>query len=197
MKRLLIFLFLLNIFGIHLFAQNDSIPKIKDKLSRYAAYSGNNIIYPGLKVGMEYNLLSRLKQKEKHGLLKTKTHQIFADGNVGFYWNPNRHVGVYTNYGLTYRKTFNKGFQYQMGLNPIGYYHAFLPETYEVTSNWEVVKKTLPGRDYFAPSFKIGVGGVKKGKCMKSWFVNVNSLLLLHYNGHCMPLFFLEYGYRF
>ncbi len=182
---------------IEMNAQNDSILKFKDRLSYYSAYSGNNIFNPGLKFGLDYNIYSKIKQKNKGNKIKTRNHHLKMDGNLGFYWDPKSQIGVYTNYGLVYTKTHTKGFQYQIGLNPIGYYRSFLPETYEVTDDWEVKKVTLPGRNYYAPTFLIGIGKTRKGKQLNSWFLNINSMLLVPYNSRFMPLFYLEYGYRF
>jgi hypothetical protein len=180
-----------------LFAQKDSISFFRDKLNYYGAYSGNNLINPGLNFGADYNLFLKEKQKQKKKKQKIITHQLDFNGNIGFYWDPLNHWGIYTNYGISYLKTKTKGFQFHTGLNPLGYYRSFLPETYEVDENWEVEKVFLPGRSYYAPSFTLGFGHTRPDKFLNAWSLKFKTLILTPYNGHTMPLFFVEYGYCF
>lgn len=193
MKKLILIIFALTTTSI--FAQKESISFFREKLNYYGAYSGNNIINPGLNLGANYNLSIKAKQKKKKQ--KIITRQLNLDGNVGFYWDPLNHCGIYTNYGISYIKTKTKGFQFYAGLNPLGYYRSFLPETYEVDENWEVEKVFLAGRSYYAPSFNLGIGHARPDKLLNAWYLKFKSIILTPYNGHSMPLFFIEYGYRF
>jgi hypothetical protein len=197
-KHLLILFLIISIcVKYEVFAQTDTISVIKNKLNFYAAYSGNNLINPGINFGTTYPILIREKHKIKNEKQKNKIRQLNFDGNIGFYWDPLSHFGIYTNYGLSYLKTYTRGFQYKIGLNPLGYYRSFLPETYEVNENWEVEKVFLPGRSYYAPSMVLGIGKSRPDKILNAWFLNIKSMLLTPYNGHVMPLVFIEYGYRF
>jgi hypothetical protein len=146
----------------------------------------------------------KTNQKTKRGKEKTKvkTREFLLRGDLGFYWDPGSHVGLFTTYGIGYRKTGTKGFQFNLGANPLGYYRSFLPETYEVNDNGDVEKVFLPGRSYYAPSFTLGLGKKMKpdgflGNTFSAWYLNLNTILLYKYNANSLPLVFVEFGFMF
>ena len=96
MRKLILIIFTFITFSI--FAQKDSVSFFKEKLNYYGAYSGNNIINPGLNFGAHYNLFTKEKLKQKKNKQKTSNRQLDLDGNIGFYWDPLNHCGIYTNY---------------------------------------------------------------------------------------------------
>lgn len=203
MKRIaLLFLFLLGI-SIITFCQEDKAKFLDpNKIEFGGSYCGNNLWNPGLKFKMEYQwkefVKTKLKVKKGEEINKTKKREILFQGDVGLYWDPRSHVGAYTTYGIQYRKTGNKKFQYSLGVNPLGYYRSFLPETYEVNENGEVSKVFLPGNSYYAPSFSLGMGREREAKAsLKAWYLNLDLMILYKYNANFVPLVFLEYGYRF
>lgn len=195
MNKLILILFVFT--TTLLYAQKDSISFFNDKLNYYGTYSGNNMINPGLNFGANYNLLIKKKQKQKKNKKKITTRQLDLDGNIGFYWDPFSHCGLYTNYGITYVKTKTKGLLLQVGLNPLGYYRSFLPETYEIDKNVEVNKIFLPGRSYYAPSFNVGIGHTRSDKFLNAWHLKFKTIILTPYNRNYLPLLFIEYGYSF
>jgi hypothetical protein len=83
-----------------------------------------------------------------------------------------------------------------MSFNPLGYYRSFLPETYEVKGD-EVTKVLFPGRSYYAPSFSIGLGKLRKGKKLTGRYFNINLMYRTPYNAGTLPSISFQYGYRF
>ncbi len=161
-------------------------------------YSGNIFWNNGLNFGAEYLWKEKIKIKYRKRGQKTITHQFLFNGNLGFTTNfsTKTDTGIFTNYGLTWRRTNTKGKQFSIALNPLGYYRSFLPETYEVNGN-EVNKVFLPGRSYYAPSISIGFGKRRKGKKLTAWYYNTNIMLRTPYNAGISPTISFQYGYRF
>lgn len=161
-----------------------------DKFVFRLGYFGNNIWNPGMIVTPEYTLGEWTKTKNG----KTKVRQVDLNANLGFFWNPQTHTATFTSLGVAYRKTNNKKFQHTIGINPLGYYLAFLHETYEVSDEGLVTSNPLASRGYFAPSFIIGIG---KKKPKRNWFFNLHFMFLNNYNLGTLRLGNIEFGYRF
>lgn len=130
--------------------------------------------------------------------MRTNTHQFLFNGTLGFTTNfsSETDTGIYTNFGLTWRRTNKKGKQFSIALNPFGYYRSILPETYEVSGD-NVNKVFLAGRGYYAPSLSIGIGKKRKDKVRSGSYFNINFMLKTPYNAGTLPSFSLQYGYRF
>lgn len=152
----------------------------------------------GLSVGAEYLWKENKKTKTRKGKERTNTHQFLFNGNLGFVTNfsSKTDTGAYTNFGLIWRRTNKKGKQFNIELNPLGYYRSFLPETYEVNGD-EVDKVFLPGRGYYAPSLSVGIGKQRKGKVRSGSYFNINYTMRTPYNSGALPTFSLQYGFRF
>ncbi|TYA71926.1 hypothetical protein [Seonamhaeicola marinus] len=162
------------------------------------AYSGSVFWNNGLNLGAEYLLKEHSKIKFRRGKERTNTHEFLLNGNLGFTTNfaTSTDTGIFTNYGITWRRTNKKGKQFMIELNPLGYYRSFLPETYKVDDNG-VNKVSLPGRGYYAPSISVGIGKQRKDKKITGRYFNVNFMLRTPYNAGALPSFSLQYGYRF
>lgn len=181
-------------------AQEQSTSELSflDRTTFKAGYSGNIFWNNGLQVGAEYLWKEQVKTKDTKRGERTNTHQFLLNGNLGFSTNfaSKTDTGVFTNYGLTWRRTNKKGKQFSIEVNPLGYYRSFLPETYEV--NGESVDKVfLPGRGYYAPSLSIGIGKQRKGKRLSASYFNINFMYRTPYNAGTLPAVSLQYGYRF
>lgn len=162
------------------------------------SYSGNIFWNNGLNFGAEYLLKENKKTKNRKRGQRTNTHQFLLNGNLGFITNfsSKTDTGIFTNYGVTWRRTNKKGKQFSIAFNPLGYYRSFLPETYKVNGD-NVEKVFLPGRGYYAPSISVGIGKQRKGKKISGRFFNVNLMLRTPFNAGTLPAINLQYGYRF
>lgn len=188
-------------------AQNLEIPELPTSITSLSflertefkvSYFGNIFWNNGLNFGAEYLLIENEKVKNRKRGQRTNTHQFLLKGNLGFTTNfaAKTDTGVFTNYGVTWRRTNKKGKQFSIELNPLGYYRSFLPETYKVNGN-NVEKVFLPGRGYYAPSISVGIGKQRPGKKITGRYFNINFMLRTPYNAGSLPAFNFEYGYRF
>ncbi len=169
-----------------------------DRTEFKVSYSGNIFWNNGVNFGAEYLLKEYTKVKNRKRGQRTNTHQFLLNGTLGFTTNfsTTTDTGIFTNYGLTWRRTNKKGKQFSIAFNPLGYYRSFLPETYKVNGD-NVEKVFLPGRGYYAPSISVGIGKQRKGKKITGRFFNVNLLLRTPYNAGTSPAINLQYGFRF
>ena len=162
------------------------------------SYSGNVFWNNGLNFGAEYLLKENKKTKNRKRGQRINTHQFLLNGTLGFSTNfsSKTDTGIFTNYGLTWRRTNKKGKQFSFAVNPLGYYRSFLPETYAVNGD-AVAKVFLPGRGYYAPTLSVGIGKQRKGKKITGRFFNVELQLRTPFNAGTLPAINLQYGYRF
>lgn len=183
---------------ISLHAQDKTNGTFLDRTEFKIGYSGTIFWNNGLVVGGEYLWKEKAKIKYRKRGKRTNTHQFIFNGNLGFATNfsTKTDTGVFTNYGITWRRTNKKGKQFSIALNPFGYYRSFLPETYEVVGD-NVTNVFLPGRGYYAPSFSIGLGKLRKGKKLTGRYFNLNFMLRTPFNAGTATSIFLQYGYRF
>jgi len=197
MKKFII-IFLLGC-AVSMQAQNQEDPiTFLDKTSFNIGYSGTIFWSNGLTIGTEYLWKEIEKTKERRGTQRTNTHQFLLNGNLGFATNfaTNTDTGGFVNAGLIWRRTNKKGKQFSIGLNPLGYYRSFLPETYEVNGD-KVDKVAFPGRGYYSPSLSIGIGRQRKGKVRSGSYLNVVFSPRFNYNAGPLPTFSIQYGFRF
>ena len=187
-----------------LYAQTDSsATKFRyENLSFNGSYYGETVWYPGLKFGAEYIIREKKKYKEKHSkkkgdFTKTKTNQFIVTANLGFYWQPHNYSSPFINSAVLYRRTANKGFQYNFGLSLVGVNAFFFNETYKVSDDGEVSKAFLPVRLFYSPSIIMGLGHTMKGKTLTAWYVNLHLTALMPYNNAVNALAALEFGFRF
>jgi len=186
-------------FAINLQAQNqDNCSSFWDKTEFKVGYYGNLLFDNGLHLGAEYLWKEKKKTKEKKKGQKVVTHQLLFNGSIGYSTNFTNQTdnGLSTHYGLIWRRTGSKNWQLNIELNPLGYYRSFLPETFEVKE--EVVSKVrFPGRSYYAPSFAIGIGKLRKDKRRSGWYLNLNLSVRTPYNAGILPHFSFQFGQRF
>jgi hypothetical protein len=172
-------------------AQNEG----SDSPYRYSvAYFGNNLWNPGLKAGVEYTW------KVKTNVDNPGVEAIFPKkewvpaANIGLYLDPGSHAGLFTNAGIGYRRTNDKGNYRFVSLQPAGMYRSFLTETYRYNEQDGVERVPLPGNLYFAPAFSLGIGKFTNPALQSGWFTQFTVITLVPYNHWIMPLINLEAG---
>jgi hypothetical protein len=161
------------------------------------SYFGEFVTHPGIKLGAEYPLALRVKEKiGSKGKQKRREHLLFTGGNLGFYRHKRNHFGAFLNAELGYRKTRTKGFKTE-GAIGIGYFRTFLDgRTYEVKDNGEVETIKLAGRNKLMYSFSFGIGKdlYQKYQVPISWIVKPTLFVETPYNNGFLPHFALELG---
>ena len=155
-KILFIFSYLLG--GIW-FSNNDlSAQAIKPGPSIQASYFGGYGVYPGMKVGMEFSLLSKEKYRTRRSRERVKTKEIFTTANLGGYVHPQNNAYIFLNGEIGYRKIRNNGFKKEVLLG-LGYLRAIhLPKTYELGSDTAPNEVNFAGQGGIMPSIAIGFG---------------------------------------
>ncbi len=182
--------------------QRDSLA-LSFPLDFNAAYYGNNVWYPGLKIGAEYIWYSKTHAgqvtKEKGSVNKLKTNQWLVGGNLGFFWHPHNYTLLYTGYGLLFRHTNTKKFYWNAGGSPLGLGVTFYNETFEVTDESNVQEVSQATRWYYTPDLVFGIGHFpkKEGTFINGWFLNLRIQGLVRYNAGIMPLTSIEFGFKF
>ncbi len=205
MRIILTSLLLLLSVYTQIFAQADNLNKQHfqlEKLNFNASYYGETGWYPGIKIGAEYVLFEKQKQKiknrkKKGTFTKTKTNQFIITANLGYYWQPHNYGSFFTNSAILYRRTTNKGFQYNFGISPLGLNIFFFNETYKVSDNGEVKKAFLSARAFYSPSIIMGLGHTMKKKRLSAWYLNLHITGLIPYNNAVNLLAAIEFGFRF
>ncbi len=163
------------------------------KRSLDLAYFGNTIWNPGLSGGLEYTKNLKQKSGRKDDLL---TLQNFYSVDLAFYTDPGSHSALLFQAGLNRRMLREKGPDLHFGFSPVGLSRTFLPESYELNADGEVVRVRLPGRLYFAPGLQLGTGNPLPGFPGADWFADINLTALMPYNTYVMFLVNLKLGLR-
>lgn len=169
-----------------------------DRTEFKIGYYGDLFWDNGINIGAEYLWKEKIKIKQKRKGPKTITHQLLCNGSLGYSTNFTSQTdnGLYTHYGLIWRRTNPKKRQFNLEINPLGYYRSFLPETFEVKGD-NVSKVKFPGRNYYAPSIGFGIGKQRTGKRRSGWYLNLNYTLRTPYNAGVLDTFTIRYGHRF
>lgn len=193
MKRLALLL-LVNL-PLWVFSQNQLELPSGTKTNLTLAYFGNNLWNPGLKFGLEQCGKDSYKSVKRRGKDKIITKYWFLKGDIGGYWDPRSHVGLFANVGIGRRKLRPSGVFTHWGISPLGLYRSFYPETYEVLDDGTVQQISAAGRAYFSPVLTLGFGKPANRNVNRNWFFNFHVMGLNSYNGHWLPLLNIEYGY--
>ena len=180
---------------------NDKEEMPDARYSFKAGYYGNNIHNPGLVVGADFILWGKEKYRGKlfdrnEKIYKGK-RQWIADADAGFFVDPRTFTGSFLTCGIVTKRTYKNQFNYHFGFSPLAFFHTAFPETYNVDEAGNVKKVFLPGRNYYAPTFTWGVGKDAKNKKIDAWYLDLDVMFLSPYNTFVMPLFSVEFGYRF
>ena len=196
------------IFWIIIFSLNNAYSQKTDSINIFKtgtytfAYFGNNLLNPGVKAGINFILKEKTTTKnktKKNGkiAMKTTINQLLAGADIGFFWQPESHIGTFNFYELSYRKINRKDNSYRIfGVGP-GIYRSFYPETFEVDNDGNIRKTNLGGRTYFAPVVTIGSGRFKKDSFLHSLAFSTNLMFLFNYNTGIVPLLNLEIDFCF
>ena len=185
--------------GHILLAQNLGIGDLPIQIS----YFGENGIHPGLKIGIEYPLVNRKKERERFFIKrqekfgsKVRFRQLFLSGSIGTYFHPNNHLGLFVGTELGTRKIKDKHgnfIEFNLG---VGYLRRFYTlDTFSLDANESLQQIGAAGNGSFMISIAPAFGrdlSIKKGKALR-WFIKPG-LQFSRYNHRFLPNGFLELG---
>ncbi|MEX2485430.1 MAG: hypothetical protein WED10_12745 [Brumimicrobium sp.] len=176
--------------SIVILVNNSSAHSQKNEIDTVVAPSGvklaynSSIIYPGLRTGLELPFLEKtIHKKKRNGVLKTRSKKQFLTFNFGWYHQPSFHDNFYLTTGYTFRKTRQKGFMTEWGVE-IGYSRTIINSTtYSVSESGEISTRTS-GYNHFICSIGAGMGYDLRKKKSLPLLLNtkMNLLLMTPYN---------------
>lgn len=158
MSRFFLAVFL--ILSVYQVKAQDSLAIHQKKIKGFSlSYFAEYYTHYGVKAGTEYPLWSKEIVKVKRNSKEIhKNKSVFVTGNIGCYIHKRNHVGLFVNSEIGYRKTRNKGLNYEYLLG-IGYLHTFLQgDTYQVNDDGSVERVHLAGQSNLMASLSFGVG---------------------------------------
>lgn len=191
----LVLLLFISFMPLIVHAQKESIYSFK------VGYYGNNGHNSGLVVGAVYRLFE--SEKFKHNLFDWDQKelrgykQLWLDCDAGFFVDWGSFTGIFVTSGFKFVRKYLNGSNYHLVFSPISFFRSSFVETYEVLDGGDVKKVFLPGRNYYAPTFTMGIGAGLNKKKLDAWYLDVESTLLSRYNASVLPLIAIEFGYRF
>jgi hypothetical protein len=179
-----------------------AFPQKESGLNVHASVLGA-LKYPGLKVGADYLLVSKMVAKAKrNGERKTIYRHRSITTNLGFYYHEDYNANVF----------LQTGYQWQR-INQNGWFSSFEPQigisrtiidgtVYRVGDDGAVSKRKMAGDFYFAPSLAAGFGkdfSVKNPANPLSLFAKATLFTNLPYNNFVVGRVMVEVGagYKF
>jgi hypothetical protein len=202
MKKIL-FWWLICMIPIHLFGQ-----EIKDKSKAFdlgthmpitIAYYGNFGTHPGVKLGVDYNLLFIEKIKSNKKFTKTKRKVLVLTPSVGYYAHPGSHQAILANVDLAWRMYSNSLFYFEPSIGICYNTRINDGETYQKMSDGSVSNIGKTSRSYFAPSVGFAVGKqfmVQDTKPL-AIYIKSSAMMLMGYDGTQSLELAAEAGARF
>lgn len=120
-------------------------PRSAQALDLSAAYYGDTITHPGLKLGAGVPLLERGQ------------HLIFGAANLGYFHHERNSENLFANAEAAYRFTFSFGLYLDLALGA-GYMHTFADGPIYTVEDGAVRRAANTGHPLFMPSAGLGVG---------------------------------------
>lgn len=194
--------FILIFIFVSAFAQKPNGKKIFNTRTYTFSYFGNNLVNPGIKAAINFTLAEKTTVKSKSAkngetIDKTATKQFLTSAHVGFFWQPESHIGAFGFYEITYKRIKREDNScFRIGLGP-GIYRSFYPGTFEVDENGTVSETAMGGRSYFAPVITFGTGKIRDKGYLHSIIFATNLMFLFDYNSGIVPLLNLEIDFCF
>jgi hypothetical protein len=150
------------------------------------SYFGDQLVHPGLKVGVEYPLLSRTSR------LRSMERSLYVAPNLGVTWHPEHHTAAFVNGELGYRRTRESGWKRELILG-LG---AMRSNNASPTYTPDGDRVLLDGHTYVMPSVAVGFGRdlTDKRDLPLAWHVRPTLYMQAPYNTSIVPSLALETG---
>ena len=162
------------------------------------SYYGNFATHPGIKLGMDWNLLMVEKTKEKRKKIKTIRKLLLVTPSIAFYHHKASHQGLILATDLAWRRYGKKLLYKEVSLG-MGYFRRFnAGETWEVVGDGVVTNIGNTSRGYFSPSLSFGIGKrfMLQEQTPAAIFSRLNINGLVNYNASTIAELSLELGVR-
>ena len=175
----------------------DAQPENESASTAHLSYFGESITHPGLKFGFEFILSGKNAHTKTNG--KIVYRQLTISPNIGIYYHPRNHTGVFINSEIGYRIIRQKGLMAQISAGA-GYQRTFLAaKTYKINEQGEIQRIYLAGSNQLMPCMNVTLGKVMKGgnRYIITYFGRIGAFLQYPYNSMWLPSLVLELGIAF
>jgi len=172
---------------------------IGERAPIFVSYLGNLGIYPGAKLGFNWNLLLIEKTKEKRRFIKTTRKVLYVSPNIAYYVHPSAEQGLFIKADLSWRIYTKRLFYYDFSLGA-GYFRQFnTSETWQTNEDGTVSNIGISSRGYFDYSLSFAFGKQLPSKSGNpiTIYARINSDVLVGYNAASIPEPSLELGIIF
>jgi hypothetical protein len=184
--------------------QSQNIEGLLEKHNYSLSLIGNNAVRPGFNIRADFTLktkeVSRTSNRYLFGPKVERKHvkQIMYAKNFTLYAHFNSHVGLLKNWGISYRKTRTKGWEYQFDLYPLGVQLFAVGKNYKVDPDGTVSKKNMSLSMFYTPGIAASFGKKFKNqnKTLVAWHVRTQINGMSNYNNTWVPSLNLELGLR-
>ena len=150
------------------------------------SYFGDQLVHPGVKVGLERPLLSRTSR------WREMERTVYVAPNLGLTWHPDHHTALFVNGEVGLRRTRRSGWkrEFIVGLGAMRSGNA------SPTYTAEDRQVRFDGHTYFMSSVAIGFGRDLSGvrDLPLAWHVRPTLYLQAPYNASMVPGVALETG---
>ena len=121
------------------------------------AYFGEMLTHPGVKIGLNYNLLGWTKNKRtRRGQERSVDKNLLLQPSLGIFYHERYQAGLMVLPEWSLLRQNERGGHFSVGAG-VGYLRTFIPNTYEVSASGEISKVTA-GHDYLLTSYFISFG---------------------------------------
>lgn len=166
---------------------------IDRNIKHSVGYFGSTLINPGIIYSAEKTW--KAFPEMDYLLITLDAAEFNLNTTAGMYWDPFSHVGFLNYYEINFRQYLGKRFAMQFGLGP-GYQINFTGDNYVFDDDFNVKKRGLLARAYFAPEISSALILTNK-KRTKQIISKVTMLVLVPYNNIFLPVFNYELHYQF
>lgn len=121
------------------------------------AYFGEMLTHPGVKFGLNYNLLGWTKNKRtRERQERSVDKNLLFQPSLGIFYHERYQAGLMVLPEWSLLRQNERGGHFSVGAG-VGYLRTFIPNTYEATASGEV-NKVVAGHDYLLTSCFVAFG---------------------------------------
>lgn len=159
------------------------------------SYFGHYGFHPGVKVGTQFNLITKEKSKEKKKGTRIKSKSLFVSPQIGGYVHVRNHSALLINTEIGYQTLRPKNGFYSSWSLGLGYLTQFNSGiTYEYLEDGSIKERKFASRAYFLPTINYEFGQQLNDRI--GWFSKLSLGSKIKYNTGISLDTFFELGVK-